>query len=127
MTIQLLLIGLGGALGAVLRFVVGGWAQSASTNGFPWGTITVNLIGCFLIGVLFQLFETMPLGENGRLFIFTGLLGAFTTFSTYGLDLVKLMQAGEWSQAMLKFSLSNVGGLLLVMIGIWLARTWLMR
>ena len=119
---QLVAIALGGALGAVLRHSVSSWVQLNSNSSFPWGTLTVNLVGCFFIGLLFQFFEFSPLSQNQRAFIFTGLLGAFTTFSTYGLDIVKLIQAGNLSSALLKLAASNGVGILLVFVGIGFGR-----
>lgn len=115
---QLIAIAVGGAIGALLRHTVAAWVQSQSANQFPWGTITVNLVGCFVIGLLFQVFEQSNLTQTQRGFIFTGLLGAFTTFSTYGLDAVKLLQTGDLTGTAVKLLLSNGGGILLVFVGI---------
>ena len=120
---QLLAIAIGGALGAVLRHTIATWVQSSANTQFPWGTIAVNLLGCFTIGFLFQLFERWSLTQNQRSFIFTGLLGAFTTFSTYGLDIVKLLQTGNISGTAVKLLISNGGGILLVIAGIALGRS----
>lgn len=116
---QLFSIAIGGAIGALLRF---GLATAVQRGIFPWGTLAVNLLGCFLIGLLYQLFEVLPLPENGRLFIFTGLLGALTTFSTYGLDSVKLLRNGATGLGLLNIVASNALGILFVFGGIWLAR-----
>ena len=116
---QLVSIAVGGAVGALLRFII---ATAVQRGLFPWGTLAVNLLGCFVIGLLFQLFETLPLPENGRLFIFTGMLGALTTFSTYGLDTVRLLRNGLPGWGVLNIIGNNVLGILFVLGGIWLAR-----
>jgi CrcB protein len=118
---NLLLIGLGGFLGALLRYsvsgVIQGWFKSFT---FPYGTLVVNLLGCLLIGALSQLAETRGfISAETRSFVFIGLLGAFTTFSTFGNDTVSLFREGENL-----LSYVNVGlHLLLGLSAVWLGRT----
>ena len=94
---NLLLIGLGGFMGALLRYSVGGLIQNLSKSmSFPYGTLFVNLLGCLLIGALSQVAETRGvISPEARSFIFVGLLGAFTTFSTFGNDSVSLFRDGK--------------------------------
>ncbi len=117
---KLLLIGLGGFAGALLRHIVGGLFQNwAKTNSFPYGTLAVNILGCFLIGVLSQAAESQGvLSPETRSFVFIGLLGAFTTYSTFGNESVNLMMDGN-SQ----LSLVNVG----LHLGLGLGAVWLGR
>jgi CrcB protein len=118
---NLLLIGLGGFLGAILRFSVSGLVQGwLSNNRFPYGTLAVNLLGCLFIGVLSQLAETRGfISAEARSFIFMGLLGAFTTFSTFGEDTVSLFRDG---QSLL--SLTNIGlHIILGLSAVWMGRS----
>jgi CrcB protein len=95
--IRLLLVGAGGFLGSVLRYLASGAVQSAARSAsFPWGTFAVNAAGCFAIGVLSHLADTRGLlGSEQRLFLITGLLGGFTTFSAFGNETFLLMREGE--------------------------------
>ncbi len=122
---QFLSVAIGGAIGATLRFVISGAAYNRFGVAFPIGTLLVNIIGCFLIGFLAQLFEEIIIPPNMRLLILTGTLGAFTTFSTYGLETVKLWQDGEFRLALLDIVANNVIGILFVVLGFVLARALL--
>jgi len=114
-----LAIALGGALGSVLRYALSTSIDSRWGEGFPWGTLSVNLIGCFLIGIL-----TFLAGADGRLwgnpetrqFLITGVCGGFTTFSTFGLQTLNLMRDGDWLQA----AAYVIGSVVLCLIGVWL-------
>lgn len=93
----LALVFLGGGLGASLRHVAGGAVQSLSRSAtFPWGTFAVNVTGCFVIGLLAQLSESrgVPSG-NARTFLFAGVLGGYTTFSSFGNETLNLLRGGE--------------------------------
>jgi len=110
-------VALGGAFGALARFGAGRLVTHLFDLSFPWATWTVNLLGCFLIGMTVPLFGRMSGGESARLFFVVGVLGSFTTFSTYCLDTVAL-----WGDDRGLFALLNVGGsvvcgLLLVAMG----------
>ncbi len=95
--LQVLLVGLGGFMGAVLRYVVGGLVQSFVKDGvFPAGTLIVNLLGCFVIGLLSQFAESRDwLTPQTGSFIFVGFLGAFTTFSTFSNESMNLFRQGD--------------------------------
>jgi len=84
--------------GAILRYLLSGWVQAwAKGAAFPYGTLTVNLLGCLIIGFLAQLVELRNLfSPETRVFVFIGVLGAFTTFSTFGNDTMLLLRDGEW-------------------------------
>jgi len=118
--VRLALVGAGGCLGAMLRYLVSGYVQGALREAqFPYGTLTVNLIGCFVIGLLSQLAEARGLfTTESRLFVFTGILGGYTTFSTFANESMNLLRDG---QAMAVFA--NV--FIHVLIG--LAAVWLGR
>ena len=120
---QILVIALGGAVGAVLRYLVSLLVISFAGESWPYGTLVVNLLGSFLIGFLWQLFDTVTYPHNTRLLVFTGGLGAFTTFSTFGLESLTLLQMGRTRDGMLYLLASNVGGLLCVWLGFVVSRT----
>ena len=94
---NILLVGLGGAAGAVTRYLVGGWVlHHTLSHKFPWSTFTVNALGCLVIGVLSGFVERLEwFTPQMRLLLFTGLLGGFTTFSAFGLETVYLLRRGE--------------------------------
>jgi len=119
--LQLVAIGVGGAIGAVLRFVISGIAYNLLGQNFPWGTLVVNMIGCFLIGLFAQLFEEIAISPNLRVLVLVGGLGAFTTFSTYALENVNLLRDGEFGTALLDVVLSTVLGMVFVFLGMALA------
>ncbi len=116
---NLLLIGLGGFMGALLRYGVSEFIQSWSKSiNFPYGTLAVNLLGCLLIGMLSQVAEVRGvISPEARYFIFIGLLGAFTTFSTFGNDTVSLFRDGENLLSYINIGLHLVLGLSAVWLG----------
>lgn len=95
----LLYIAIGGAVGALARYGLGGWVQSRAGFGFPWGTLVVNLLGCLLIGFGVRYLEAVPLGPEVRALVAVGVLGAFTTFSTFSYETVALLEDGAWGRA----------------------------
>ncbi|WP_420640958.1 fluoride efflux transporter CrcB [Candidatus Leptofilum sp.] len=119
---QILVIAVGGAVGAVLRYLVSLLVISLAGDSWPYGTLVVNLLGCFLIGFLWQLFDTVTYPHNTRLMVFTGGLGAFTTFSTFGLESLTLLQVGCSRDGLLYLAASNLGGLLCVWLGFVVSR-----
>jgi CrcB protein len=95
---QLLLVGLGGCLGAIARYKLGAWVlhHHAADWRFPAGTFVVNVLGCLVAGVLAGLIERQELfSADTRIFLFTGLLGGFTTFSAFGVETMFLLRRGE--------------------------------
>ena len=122
------LVALGGAIGSVSRYLLGVWIQSASKSiDFPFGTLTVNLVGCFVIGFLSQLAESRgAFTPETRGLVFIGLLGGFTTFSSFGNDTINLFRGGQTVNALVNVGANVVLGLALV----WLGRTvafWIWR
>ncbi|PAT34201.1 fluoride efflux transporter CrcB [Vandammella animalimorsus] len=122
---NLLLVGLGGLLGAIARYVLSlhlsaATAPSAGLAPLPWGTLAVNLLGCLAIGLLAGLAMRGDwLDPALRLFLFTGVLGGFTTFSAFGLEALTLLLQRQWALA-LGYVLASVGlGLLAVAAGLW--------
>ncbi len=119
---QYVFIGVGGAVGAVLRYVVSGWAYALLGPGFPWGTLVVNLTGSFLIGFLWELFEGVTVSPSARNMILAGGLGAFTTFSTFAFESLNLFRAGEFRLGMANILLNDLLGMALVFLGIIVGR-----
>jgi CrcB protein len=98
---QLLIIGLGGFFGAVLRYIISGYVQSKTGTGFPYGTLAVNLVGCLVIGLLSYLVDARSmLTAETRAFILVGLLGALTTFSTLSSETVGLLRGAQVNLAL---------------------------
>lgn len=115
----LLLVGLGGCLGSMARYSLGAWVLHLGAQGrFPLGTFLVNVLGCWVVGMLagagvrYQWF-----GADVRLFLFTGLLGGFTTFSAFGLETLHLLRDGDVGVALLYVGGSVVLGIALVWLG----------
>jgi CrcB protein len=120
---KLFLIGLAGFVGTLGRYGLSGVVAKRYGETFPLGTLAVNLIGCFLVGLLFYLMqERFLVNQNVRTIILIGLLGGFTTFSSLGLQTFTLLQDNEIALAVLNMVASNVLGLLLVWAGYTLAR-----
>lgn len=92
-----LLVGIGGFLGAIARYQFGGWVMHHTMQSkFPWSTFAVNVAGCFVIGALSALTEKFDIiSHSVRLFLFTGILGGFTTFSAFGFETAYLLRRGE--------------------------------
>lgn len=120
--IKFVCIAVGGAVGAVLRYLVSGWAQQASGGVFPWGTLSVNLLGSFLIGFLAGFFESVMVSSQARIFLLIGVLGAFTTFSTFAIENVNLLRDKEYVLALTNILISNLAGICLVFAGYFLSR-----
>lgn len=121
----LFFIAAGGAIGAVLRFLISEMTVKFAGLAYPWGTIFVNLAGCFIIGLLWGIFNVLELDNNTRLFIFVGLLGAFTTFSTFALENFHLFKSGDIFMLVLNIAISNIVGILFVFAGFYFSRLFL--
>lgn len=111
----------GGSLGAASRYGIHLLAAGIWGTGFPWGTLAVNLVGCFLIGVLFSLADRVwLLTPEIRLFLITGYLGAMTTFSSFALETVIAGRAGLTLLPLANILINNIGCLTLTFCGMWL-------
>ena len=116
-------IALAGLVGTLLRYWLSGFVARQYGETFPWGTLAVNLIGCLVAGVVFFLTEErFLLSPTVRTVILIGLLGGFTTFSSYGLQTFTLLRDGEFGLAILNVITSNILGLFMVWIGYVLGR-----
>ena len=116
---RVFLVGLGGCAGAVLRYVIGGYVQAWTKSvHFPYGTLAVNLMGCLVIGIVYHLAQMHGfLSDENRLFIMTGVWGAFTTFSTFSNETMNLFRGGESHFALLNIRTHLILGLAAVWIG----------
>ncbi|MDO9418888.1 fluoride efflux transporter CrcB [Pararhizobium sp.] len=120
---QILLVALGGAIGSVLRYLTGLFALRMMGPNFPWGTLAVNVVGGFAIGVLAELIaRKYGASPELRLFFVTGILGGFTTFSAFSLDAVVLFERGEIMTTGLYIAASLVLSILAVFAGLALVR-----
>lgn len=122
---KLLIIAAGGGIGSVLRYLLGGAAQRMTAGAFPIGTMTVNVIGCLAIGLLAAHFAGPQLVRaEWRLALMVGLLGGFTTFSSFGIETVSLLNDGQVRAALLNVVLSNALGLTAAWFGYRAGQAW---
>ena len=120
---KLLILALAGALGAVARYAVGLAALRLIPGTFPWGTFTVNVLGCFLFGLFVGIAEhRLFLSEGGRVIVLVGFLGAFTTFSSFAFDTSILLRDQQWALAITNIAAQNVLGVCGILLGIALGR-----
>jgi CrcB protein len=120
---NLLLVGAGGFLGSAGRYLVGGWTHRLFGTGFPYGTLVVNVVGCLTIGYLGGLADSRHVfTAEARLFLFLGLLGGFTTFSSFGYETIAFARDGELAVAGMNVILQLVLGLGAVWFGSVLSR-----
>ena len=117
--VNLLLIGAGGFFGAISRY---GVSLIFPATKFHFGTLAVNLAGCLLIGIAFGFLEREAMAKPAQLLMVTGFLGGFTTFSTFGLDALKMIHSGAYASAAVYVGISAVVGIALVVVGFELAK-----
>lgn len=120
--LRLFFIALGGAIGTFFRYILSSLDYKFSNGIFPFSTLLVNLTGSLIIGFLWGLSERLAVSSLVRMFIFIGVLGGFTTFSTFALENFNLMRDGEFKIAAVNIVLSNVLGIACVFIGFWLSK-----
>lgn len=120
--LRLFYITVGGAVGALLRYWVSGLAHRAFGSSFPWGTLGVNLIGSLVIGFFWGMFESVVVSQNVRILIFIGVLGSFTTFSTFSLESFHLLREGEYNLFLMNVIASFLLGIALVFIGYFISQ-----
>lgn len=120
---QAVAIAAGGALGALMRFWLSTAVYAALGRGFPYGTLAVNVIGSLLMGLLYVLMlERLALGAEWRAFALVGVLGAFTTFSTFSIETLNLLQQADYVKAALNVLVSVVACIGAALIGVLIAR-----
>lgn len=123
---KLALIFIGSGTGGLLRYSLGGYIQRLTNGAFPLGTLTVNVLGCLLIGFLSATLTTrLIIPAEYRVALLVGVLGGFTTFSTFGLETFTLLNDGQFARAALNITASLIAGLAAVWLGYRLAQNWL--
>ena len=122
---SLLIVGTGSFIGGAMRYLLSTLMKSVCGQGFPWGTLMVNLLGCFLFGMLFAVFGKSSATDNTLyLLLTTGVCGGFTTFSTFANESVQMLQQGNTWGFVGYVATSVVAGLALIALGYGVARGW---
>ena len=120
---KILFVFIGGGTGAISRYGLSLLAVKIFGGRFPLGTLFVNCLGCFLIGLIFSLgAEKNIINSSFRLFFVTGFLGGLTTFSTYGIESVNFAVNGMMNISLINIAANNLCGLFLVLLGLWIGR-----
>jgi fluoride exporter len=120
---MILLVAVGGAVGSVARYLMASSIQTATGWAFPLGTVLVNILGCFLIGVLYVLLVARPdPRQDLRALLMVGVLGGFTTFSSFSLETVTMAMTGNFGGATLNVAISVAACLVGTILGVTLAR-----
>jgi len=123
MIYKLGLLAVAGALGTLARYGLSGFMQRICGAVFPWGTVTVNLIGCFVAGFIWMLFESRwSISGEARIIVMVGFMGAFTTFSSLILETSELLRASEWTYGFANIVFQNILGFIALRAGIGLGR-----
>ncbi|WP_455497827.1 fluoride efflux transporter CrcB [Coprobacter sp.] len=114
-------VGVGGFLGSISRYLLSKYIFSQVGNTFPWSTLAVNLLGCFIIGLLIGWFSRVgTLSAEYRMFLMVGFCGGFTTFSTFASESLQLLKGGEWLNFLLYAVISVLFGIILTALGSYL-------
>lgn len=122
--LKIILVLFGGALGTLGRYYLSAWPHKNLEILFPWGTLLVNALGGFIIGLAWGMVESLNLSPNIRTFFFIGILGGFTTFSTYALETLNLFREGNFKLALINVLANNFAALLLVFAGFIISRSF---
>lgn len=124
MMTKIFFLGLGGALGSICRYLISALSNKTLGYNFPWGTLAVNLLGCFFIGIVWALLEEKHMSFNLKLFVFTGFFGGFTTFSAFAIENVSLMRQGAVIPSIAYIAATNILGVVLVFAGFSLVKAF---
>ena len=117
------IVGIGSFVGGTLRYLISIGMKNICTQGVPWGTLIVNLLGCFIIGVIFALFSRYSTTAHPWcLLLTTGLCGGFTTFSTFANESIQMLQNGYWGSFLAYVSTSVIAGICLTALGYWVVK-----
>ena len=122
MILAIVYVGIGGALGAICRFLLSSWLNPQ--GGFPFGTLCANAIGCFVLGLL-GTYLSDKINPEWKLIVSTGFLGALTTFSTFSFETIQFALRDQWKLAALYFCTQLLSGAILTLLGIKLAQQYL--
>jgi len=121
---KLLAVGLGGFLGSIARYITVRLVDEKYNSVFPYGTLTVNIVGCFLIGFIYSIAaRNFSLTENWRLFLGAGFCGGFTTFSAFAWENLNLIQQKHFAETAIYILASLVVGVVSVLVGVWIGRS----
>jgi len=123
--LRFFVVAVGGAIGTLLRYLVGGLDYRFSNGVFPVSTLVVNVTGSLVIGFLWGIFDRFAISPNLRMFIFIGILGGYTTFSTFSLETFNLIRDGEYRIALMNVILSAVLSIFAVFLGYFISKTLL--
>ena len=118
----ILAIGIGSCIGGISRYLLSQFIQNKFLSAFPYGTLGVNIIGCFLIGIVFGLGERGNLTMEWRLFLATGILGGFTTFSAFSNESVVMLHNGQSTNAFIYILISVIVGIMATILGVLATR-----
>ncbi len=120
---KLLLIAAAGGMGAMARYGLAGAVHRLTDSMFPWGTVVVNVLGCFLYGTLWSLMEPrLSVSPETRTIILVGFMGAFTTFSTFAYETAELLEGSQWLQAAGNVAVQNFVGIAALFVGLAIGR-----
>ena len=120
---KLVLIAVAGGLGTLARFGLSGIVQHAIGRTFPWGTVCVNLVGCFGFGVLWAIMEDrLSVSGDVRIVVLVGFMGAFTTFSTFVFETGQLIEELQWMWALANLLIQNIVGIACLFVGLAIGR-----
>lgn len=120
---QVILIAVAGAMGTVSRYGLSQFTHSILGKGFPWGTLIINVVGCFIIGLLATLFaDSNILSKELQLAATVGFLGAFTTFSAFSFDSYSFFSSGTWQMGLINIAANIIIGMLAVVGGVGVAK-----
>ena len=118
-------VGAGGVIGAIMRYLTVTWVNSAIGGAFPYGTLAVNAVGCFVIGLVVGFWDARhPLSSEAQAFLVVGVLGGFTTFSAFGMETVRLMRDGAYVAGAANVLLQLGIGLFAVVVGLRLGQAF---
>ena len=116
-------VGAAGAAGTLTRLALGNWVQRATGSAFPWGVFVVNVVGCFLFGVIVAVFENRFIeSESLRMVVLVGFMGALTTFSTLAFHTGDFMRTGQWTLAFANVAAHNLVGIAFILLGLFAGR-----
>ena len=122
-----LMIALGGSAGALSRYFVSAFINNLASASFPIGTLFLNITGSFVIGFLFQLYQSVLVSDEVKMFLTVGFLGSYTTFSTYSLETLNLLLSHEYKSAVINVLVSNILAVAMSLLGMVTARVILMK
>ena len=123
--LKVIIVGFGGFFGSIFRYLIYLLSNNLIGYSFPFGTILVNVLGCFLIGLIYQIFsDTISLSDNLKLFMTIGFLGGFTTFSAFSLDVFLLYQSNSKLAAIIYIFITLVLSLLAMLGGMWIFKVY---